>query len=253
MPAQLAELGSAVEELSARTEAPAAGWARSEVANTCSSSRNALELERDVRTGDRRHGTRRCTVVDARRSDASEVRRLLAAELGARAVPCARPATASRAHHGGGAGGGPASMRAHLSSRGAAPRNGWQAEIRDLAAQAAAGRGLARALLLRRVDPGSATLVTQEAESLRRQHLERCCCSARAPQRRSRTAPHTWRRCAPRANGWFGTDARAAPRRRASARRSTRSRPSTSIRLGQRSAPRHRRCAVSSRGRAATP
>ena len=88
MPAQLAELGSAVEELSARTEAPQRGWARSEALYLLELAQRRVELERDVRTA-----IVAMESADARLSTLSdpalgEVRRLLAAELGAlRAVP----------------------------------------------------------------------------------------------------------------------------------------------------------------------
>jgi hypothetical protein len=50
MPAQLAELGSTVAELGARTEAPQRAWARSEALYLLELAQRRLELERDVRT-----------------------------------------------------------------------------------------------------------------------------------------------------------------------------------------------------------
>ena len=88
IPAQLAELGTAVEELSARTAAPQRGWARSEALYLLELAQRRVDLERDVRTA-----IIAMESADARLSTLGdpalgEVRRLLAAELSAlRAVP----------------------------------------------------------------------------------------------------------------------------------------------------------------------
>jgi uroporphyrin-3 C-methyltransferase len=173
MPAQLAELGSAVEELSARTEAPQRGWARSEALYMLELAQRRLELERDVRTAivAMEHADARLSTLGDPKL--GEVRRLLAAELGAlRAVPApdllqllARITAVEQAV-------------ARLPMQGASvvtgERPGMDGKQRSAISRlkqrlGEAWRGL---FSLRRVDPGSATLVTQEAESLRRQHLE---------------------------------------------------------------------------------
>ena len=123
MPAQLAELGSAIEELSARTEAPQRGWARSEALYLLELAQRRLELERDVRTAivAMEHADARLSTL--RDPALGEVRRLIAAELGAlRAVPVPDLPAASGAHHGGGAGGGRAPDAGRIARReGAAP------------------------------------------------------------------------------------------------------------------------------------
>jgi uncharacterized protein HemX len=170
MPAQLAELGTTVGELRARTEAPQRAWARSEALYLLELAQRRLELERDVRTA-----IVAMESADARLSTLGdpatrEVRRLLTGELGAlRAVPVpdlsqvrARIAVVEQA-------------TARLPMRGVslapAPKeaSGEKAgttRLRDRLAEA--WHGL---FSLRRVDPDGALLVSRDVESLRRQHL----------------------------------------------------------------------------------
>ena len=173
MPAQLAELGSAVEELSARTEAPQRGWARSEALYLLELAERRLELERDVRTAivAMEHADARLSTL--RDPALGEVRRLIAAELGAlRAVPApdlpqllARITTVEQGVAG-------------LPMQGASAVTGEHAgtDVKERSAISRLKHRLGEAwrglFSLRRVDPGSAMLVTQETESLRRQHLE---------------------------------------------------------------------------------
>jgi uroporphyrin-3 C-methyltransferase len=170
MPAQLAELGTTVGELGARTEAPQRAWARSEALYLLELAQRRLELERDVRTA-----IVAMESADARLSTLGdpatrEVRRLLTGELGAlRAVPVpdlsqvrARIAVVEQA-------------TARLPMRGVslapAPKeaSGEKAattRLRDRLADA--WHGL---FSLRRIDPDGALLVSRDVESLRRQHL----------------------------------------------------------------------------------
>jgi len=173
MPAQLAELGSAVEQLSARTEAPQRGWARSEALYLLDLAQRRLELERDVRTA-----IVAMESADARLSTLGdpalrEVRRLLAVELGAlRAAPApdmppllVRIVAVEQA-------------AARLPMQGISLAPGARAGTNDRERSGISrlthrlGEAWRELFSLRRVDPGSATLVTQESESLRRQHLE---------------------------------------------------------------------------------
>jgi len=170
MPSQLAELGSSVAELGARTEAPRRAWARSEALYLLELAQRRLELERDVRTA-----IVAMESADARLSTLAdpatrEVRRLLTGELGAlRAVPVpdlpqvrARIAVVEQAT---------ARLPMLGVSLAPAPKDaGGQktgtARLRDRLAEA--WHGL---FSLRRVDPDGALLVSGDVESLRRQHL----------------------------------------------------------------------------------
>jgi uncharacterized protein HemX len=173
MPAQLAELGGAVAELNARTDAPQRALARSEALYLLDLAQRRLDLERDVRTA-----IAAMESADARLSTLDDpttrdVRRLLAAELDAlRAVPVPdlpqlliRIAAVEEA-------------AARLPVQGVTLAPGavappttekvtGMARLRERLAEA--WHGL---FSLRRIDPDSALLVTQEAESLRRQHLD---------------------------------------------------------------------------------
>ena len=170
LPAQLAELGSSVAELSAHTEAPQRAWVRSEALYLLELAQRRLELERDVRTA-----IAAMESADARLSTLGdpatrEARRLLAAELGVlRAVPVpdlpevlARLAALEQSTE-------------RLPMRGVslapatkviAGEKTGAARLRDRLAEA--WRGL---FSLRHVDPDSALLVSGDVESLRREHL----------------------------------------------------------------------------------
>jgi uroporphyrin-III C-methyltransferase len=173
MPAQLAELGRAVEELSGRTEAPQRGWARSEALYLLDLAQRRLELERDVRTA-----IVAMESADARLStlgdpELGEVRRLIAVELGAlRAASApdlpqllARIVAVEQA-----------AARLPMQGVSLAPRanvatnDGERSGISRLTHRL--GEAWRDLFSLRRIDPGGATLVTQESEALRRQHLE---------------------------------------------------------------------------------
>jgi uncharacterized protein HemX len=173
VPAQLAELGSAVQELSARAEAPQRGWARSEALYLLELATRRVELERDVGTAIVAMESADARLSTLRDPALAEVRKLLAAELAAlRAVTApdvsqlaARILAVEQA-------------AARLPMRGISVAPGARDSTHDsgkagfarLAQRLQeAWRGL---FSLRRVEPGGATPVTQEAEALRRQHLE---------------------------------------------------------------------------------
>ncbi len=170
---QMSELGSTVEELAARTEAPERAWARAEALYLLELAERRIELERDVRTAivamesaDARLSTiGDAAVADVRRELALELdalravsapdlpqvlARILAVERAASELPVQGVSTAAAVR------GEPASVPLSGLSR------LWQR----------LGQATHDLFSLRRVDGGTATLVTEEAESLRRQHLE---------------------------------------------------------------------------------
>jgi uroporphyrin-3 C-methyltransferase len=173
VPAQVDELGQSFEELRARTEAPQRAWARAEALYLLELAERRIELEGDVQTAltamesaDARLATVDDPAVRQVRSRlATEVAALRAVELPDIAALLARigrledevpslpvlgmPATQSRRVESEPVAGGPFE-RAWLRIKQAS---------RDL-------------LSLRRIEPATARLVTQEEESLRRQHLE---------------------------------------------------------------------------------
>jgi len=173
IPAQLAELGSAVEELGARTAAPQRAWARSEALYLLELAQRRVDLERDVRTA-----IIAMESADARLSTLGdpalgEVRRLLAAELSAlRAVPAPDlPQLIAR-------------LTAVEQAAARLPMLGVPlAPAEPTGASDGEGSGISRLMhrlgeawrglfSLRRVDPAGSTVVTHQVEALRRQHLE---------------------------------------------------------------------------------
>lgn len=173
LPAQLGELGRSVEELRTRTEAPQRAWIRAEALYLLDLGARRLSLEHDVVTA----------IVAMEAADArlatlddpavAEVRRLLAGELAAlRAVQVpdlaalqGRIAAVENAVPALPVLGVPAAQgpRAPMDPEPAGPLE------RGLSRLAQALRDL---VSLRRIDPDTTRLVTQEEQSLRRQHLE---------------------------------------------------------------------------------
>lgn len=173
VPAQLDALGRSVEELHARTEAPQRAWVRAEALYLLELAERRLKLERDVQTA----------IVAMESADARlatlddpalrEVRTKLALELAAlRAVPVpdiadvlARIGRLEDAVPGLPVIGMPASQAKREKPEAETPgafERAWRRirqALRDLVS-------------LRRIEPATARLVTQEEESLRRQHLE---------------------------------------------------------------------------------
>ena len=173
VPGQVEELGRGVEELRARTEAPQRAWVRAEALYLLELGERRLTLERDVQTAlvaMESADARLATLADPA---LREVRAKLALELAAlRAVPVpdipdvlARIGRLEDAVPGLPVIGMPAAEARRDKSDTAAPgalERAWRRirqAVRDLVS-------------LRRIEPATARLVTQEEESLRRQHLE---------------------------------------------------------------------------------
>ena len=174
VPTQIDALGQSVAELRARTEAPQRAWVRAEALYLLELGARRLQLEHDVPTAIaamESADARLATVTDPA---VNEVRRQLARELAAlRAVNVPDvPAVIARL----------TTLEARAASF---PCRACRSRAHDVCHMDAAsdsracssGRaGLAQAwrdlFSFRRVDPSTARLVTNEEESLRRQHLE---------------------------------------------------------------------------------
>jgi uncharacterized protein HemX len=180
LPAQVGELGQSVEELRTRTEAPQRAWVRAEAMYLLELGERRLKLENDVRTAIVAMETADARLATLDDPAVAGVRRLLADEIAAlRAVPVPDltdvlvridaleaaipelpvlgvPATQAR--------------------RAAAAEQAGGAVERGFARLAVALRDL---VSFKRIDPATTRLVTQEEESLRRQHLELLLFSAR--------------------------------------------------------------------------
>jgi uroporphyrin-3 C-methyltransferase len=173
VPGQLDELGRSVEELRARTEAPQRAWVRAEALYLLELAERRLKLERDVQTAIVAMESADARLATLNDPGVREVRAKLGLELAAlRVVPVpdladvlvrigrledqvpvlpviGMPASQSRRE------------RAEPEQRGPFER-AWQ-RIR---------RAFGDLVALRRIEPATARLLTQEEESLRRQHLE---------------------------------------------------------------------------------
>lgn len=173
VPAQLDALGRSVEELRARTEAPQRAWVRAEALYLLELAERRLKLERDVQTAIvamESAGARLATLDDPA---VREVRAKLALELAAlRAVPVpdladvlARIGRLEDAVPALPVIGMPMSQ-ARREKPAAATPNAFERAWRRIR------QALRDMVSLRRIEPATARLVTQEEESLRRQHLE---------------------------------------------------------------------------------
>jgi uroporphyrin-3 C-methyltransferase len=173
LPAQLAVLGRGVEELRARTEAPQRAWARAEALYLLDLAERQLYLDRDIGTAIAAMEAADARLASFNDPAMAEVRRLLAQDLSAlRAVPLPDlPALLARiavledavptlpvlgvpVTQGSGTGAEPA------------PTGVIRRALHRIA------EALGSLVTLKRVDPSSVRLVTQEEQSLRRQHLE---------------------------------------------------------------------------------
>jgi uncharacterized protein HemX len=173
IPAQLDEVGRTVEELRAHTESPERAWVRAEALYLLELASRRLELERDVTTA-----IMAMESADARLGALSDpalsnVRAALGAEISAlRAVQLPDLA-------------GVMARIGRLEDAVATlPVIGMPvSEVRRPAPQPDDERGLARAwhrlleaardlVSLRKIEPATSRLVTQEEDSLRRQHLQ---------------------------------------------------------------------------------
>jgi uroporphyrin-3 C-methyltransferase len=173
LPAQVAVLGRGVEELRSRTEAPQRAWARAEALYLLDLAERQLYLDRDVGTAIAAMEAADARLASFNDPAMAEVRRLLGQDLAAlRAVPLPDlPAVLKRI----------AALEdavptlpvlgvpvTHPTTAQAEPKPAGafrQALHRIVAA-------LRSLLTLKRVDPATSRLVTQEEQSLRRQHLQ---------------------------------------------------------------------------------
>jgi uroporphyrin-3 C-methyltransferase len=173
LPAQVGELGRSVEELRTRTEAPQRAWVRAEALYLLDLAGRRLNLEHDVVTAIVAMESADARLATLHDPAAADVRRLLAQELAElRAVPSpdlqavlARIASIENAV-------------GVLPVLGVPVTAGRRVEA-EPEPKGALARGLHRLadalrdiVSLRRIDPATTRLVTQEEESLRRQHLE---------------------------------------------------------------------------------
>jgi len=173
LPAQVAVLGRGVEELRARTEAPQRAWARAEAMYLLDLAERQLNLDHDVRTSIAAMEAADARLASFNDPATTEVRRLLALDLAAlRAVPLpnlgvtlARIATLEDAVP-------------TLDVLGVPVTGGSTAEPEPKPkgtfrrAMHRIGEALSSMVTLKRVDPSTSRLVTQQEQSLRRQHLE---------------------------------------------------------------------------------
>jgi uroporphyrin-3 C-methyltransferase len=177
LPAQVGELGQSVEELRTRTEAPQRAWVRAEAMYLLELGERRLKLEHDVGTAIVAMDPADATLNDPAVAD---VRRLLAEELAAlRAVPVpdltavlARISSVEAAIPTLPVLGVPAT-EARRPGDEPEPKGPLERGMHRLA------EALRDLVSLKRIDPATTRLVTQEEESLRRQHLDLLMFSAR--------------------------------------------------------------------------
>jgi uroporphyrin-3 C-methyltransferase len=173
LPGQITELGQSVEELRARTEAPQRAWVRAEALYLLELGERRLKLERDVQTAIAAMESADARLATLNDPAVREVRAKLALEIASlRAVPV--PDLADVLVRIG-------RLEDQVPTL---PVIGMPvSQVRRADAQQDAPGTLARAwqrikqaasdlVSLRRIEPATARLVTQEEESLRRQHLE---------------------------------------------------------------------------------
>ncbi len=173
VPAQLGQLSQGMEELRARTEAPQRAWVRAEAMYLLRLAERRLDLERDVPTAIVAMDSAAAQLAALDDPAVAEVRRQLGQEIAAlRAVPAPdlgsvlMRITAVE------------DMAPSLPVLGMPVAKGHRpgTEARPEGFFARAGHRVSQALRdlvsLRRIEAATARLVTQEEESLRRQHLE---------------------------------------------------------------------------------
>jgi uroporphyrin-3 C-methyltransferase len=180
VPGQLDELGRGMEELRARTEAPERAWVRAEALYLLELAQRRIELERDLPTAIVAMESADVRLAALNDPALQNVREALGAEISAlRAVE--RPDLASVV----------ARIERLEGAVATLPVIGMPVpDVRRTAPQTENERGLSRAwhrlleatrdlVSLRRIEPATARLVTQEEDSLRRQHLQLLIFSAR--------------------------------------------------------------------------
>ena len=180
LPAQVGELGQSVEELRTRTEAPQRAWVRAEAMYLLELGERRLKLEHDVGTAVVAMATADARLATLNDPAVADVRRLLAEELAAlRAVPVpdltavlARISAVEAAIPTLPVLGVPAT-EARRPGDEPEPKGPLERGMHRLA------EALRDLVSLKRIDPATTRLVTQEEESLRRQHLDLLMFSAR--------------------------------------------------------------------------
>ena len=173
LPAQLAVLGRGVEELRARTEAPQRAWARAEALYLLDLGERQLYIDRDVGTAIAAMEAADARLASFNDPAIAEVRRLLAQDLAAlRAVPLpdlaavlARIAALEDGVPRLPVLGVPVT-RGSRTDKEPEPTGAFRRAMHRIA------EALRSLVTLKRVDPSTSRLVTQEEQSLRRQHLE---------------------------------------------------------------------------------
>jgi uroporphyrin-3 C-methyltransferase len=173
VPGQIGELGQSVEELRARTESPQRAWVRAEALYLLELGERRLKLERDVQTAIVAMESADARLATLNDPAVREVRAKLALEIAAlRAVTMpdiadvlARIGRLEDAVPTVPVIGMPVSQGRRIEAETEAPgtlQRAWQ-RIRQ---------AVGDLVSLRSIEPATARLVTQEEESLRRQHLE---------------------------------------------------------------------------------
>jgi uroporphyrin-3 C-methyltransferase len=173
LPAQVGELGRSVEELRTRTEAPQRAWVRAEAMYLLDLGERRLNLEHDVVTAIVAMETADARLATLDDPAAAEVRRLLAhelAELRAVQMPdlpsvLARIAAIEDAVPTLPVLGVPVTQARRAATE-PEPKSPLERGLHRLA------QALRDLVSLKRIDPATTRLVTQEEQSLRRQHLE---------------------------------------------------------------------------------
>jgi uroporphyrin-3 C-methyltransferase len=173
VPGQLDALSRSVEELRARTEAPQRAWVRAEALYLMELAERRLRLERDVETAIVALESADARLATLNDPAVREVRAKLALELTAlRAVPV--PDIADVLTRIGRLEDGVPTLPVIGMPASQARRDRPEAEAPGVFERAwrRVRQAMRDLVSLRRIEPATARLVTQEEESLRRQHLE---------------------------------------------------------------------------------
>jgi uroporphyrin-3 C-methyltransferase len=180
VPAQVEELGRSVEELRARTESPQRAWVRAEALYLLELAERRIELEGDVETAIAAMESADARLATLDDPAMREVRTKLGTEIaGLRAVQLPDLTVIldriGRLEE--------AVPSLPVIGMPVSEVRRTQREVETDSALARAWRRIAQAardlVSLRRIEPATARLVTQEEDSLRRQHLELLLFSAR--------------------------------------------------------------------------
>lgn len=191
IPAQLGELGQSVEELRTRTEAPQRAWVRAEAMYLLQLAERRLDLEHDVPTAIIAMESAAARLATLNDPAVTEVRRQLAQEIAAlRAVPVpdlpgmlVRVARVEDMAPSLPVLGMPVAQ-GHRTTADAQSRGPFERTLRRIS------QAMRDLVSLRRIEPATARLVTQEEESLRRQHLELLLFAARVAAMQSDRAAY---------------------------------------------------------------